>query len=660
MSASWHIRLFWLVALLCTCGALAAPNRAVAQGTLDIDIVENPFLCDVSVRQLGTVAGFLPGEAVEFSSPELNGVFSNRVADENGRVVMRWNCDRPQTWTITVRAITSGATSQFTLTGELAPPPPDAPLGAAFDNKTALTTAEMAIWKDFSPFSTAGIYISVNSDWDNRADKLQTNLSSAWVSEVFADGWSLIPIYVGRQAPDQCATARFEGLSMDPAVARAQGLESAADAVASVTRLGIGPGNPIYYDMEAYRPGCANAVITFLDAWTEGIHEAGYVSGVYGSRSSTMTDLSQALGRGGFDAPDAVWVSTGNGRPSSTGLEVPNDAQWAGARMHQYRLSVTRTYGGVTVEIDENIVNAPLARPQSVGAEPPSVPSLVDSDGDGIGEPSPDNCDNIANPDQADLDNDGDGDVCDRDIDGDGVDNASDFAPRDATTSTAPTVTPEPSPTATAESVVVDSDGDGFAEPSPDNCDNAANPDQADLDSDGDGDVCDQDIDGDGVDNELDQEPRDPAVGAPVQASTEPAETESAETESDSVETALDPTPVPTEEPAATAIPTSQPAQVVVLPTPPAVLPTVAAQTNTLPTPRPESVPAQDLPGDTTGGSSDTEAAIADDTMAITVEDDSNTLIYLIAALGICTAFCLVMGLRSFRASRDLAAQQLR
>jgi len=508
---------------------LAAPQSS-AQDTLSVTLTENPFLCDAIVRPLGTVAGLIPGEAVEFSSPELNGVFSRRNADESGRVAMRWNCDAPQTWTVTVRGTTSGASATFVIAGETAPPPPDAPIGAAFDAKSAMTTAQMAIWKDFSPYNTAGVYIPVNSSWDNRADKVQTNLTPAWVSEVFADGWSLIPIYVGFQAPDRCATARYEGLSLDPATARAQGLAAAADAVQSVTRLGMPVGSPIYYDMEAYRSGCAEAVLSFLDAWTEGIHAEGFISGVYGSRSSTMFDLSRALGRAGFDAPDAVWVSTGNGRADAYGLEVPADDQWTNARMHQYRLNITRTYGGVTREVDENIVLAPLARAVAPSTAAPANPSgqIDDSDGDGIAEPSPDNCDNVANPDQADLDGDGDGDVCDTDIDGDGVVNPEDFAPNDPAAQIAPVATAEP--TAVAQPSGADTDGDGFDEPAPDNCDNIANPDQADLDDDGDGDVCDTDIDGDGVPNEDDQEPRDPFIGA---APTPTPETDTTASEAD-------------------------------------------------------------------------------------------------------------------------------
>ena len=647
--------------------ALALPATAIdvsAQGSLQVNIIEDPFLCDAAVRPLGTVSGLQAFEPVEFSAPQLNGVFSRRNADASGQVQMRWNCTSPKTWNITVRGLTSGASASFTLNGKTAPPPPDAPIGAAFDAKSAMTAAEMAIWKDFSPFSTVGVYIDVNSAWDNRADKVQHNLTANWVSTIFADGWSIIPIYVGRQAPDQCATARFEGISMDTGVARAQGFDSANDAVRAMTELGMGPGAPIYYDMEAYRPGCANAVLAFLDAWTEGVHAAGYVSGVYGSRASTMTDLSRALGRPDFDAPDAVWVSTGDGNPRSLGLEVPSDADWTNARMHQYRLSITRTYGGVTREIDENIVNAPLATPNGSApvnpAPSPQQPSTgtVDSDGDGVAEPSPDNCDNVANADQSDIDGDGAGDVCDRDIDGDGVDNVMDFAPTDPNVTQKPSPTAAPEPTATAVPAITDTDGDGVAEPSPDNCDNAANPDQSDIDGDGDGDVCDGDIDGDGVPNENDAAPTDPNVGAPEPTATpEPPADDPTPIPTTAVET---PTALPTVDQTPAATPTPQPGEAILLPTPAAVAAVTPAPTVT-PSPTALPVPVEDETASPTAFDQDasnpealpTESNnLLNDNVTITIENNSSLLPYGLAVLAVFTLFFSWMGVRSFRSSR--------
>jgi len=645
-----------LLVIACAMNTVVAlPSPASAQQPLQVELFEVPFVCDAIVRPLGIVSGFTPGESVEFSSPELNGVFSRRVAETSGIIEMNWNCSAPQSWTVSVRGLSSGSSTTFSLTGSQAPAPADAPIGAAFDAKSAMTAEQMAIWKDFSPFDTVGVYIGVNSSWDNRADKIQSNLTAPWVNQIFADGWRIIPIYVGFQAPDQCATARFEGLSIDPATARNQGLASAVDAVDSMVRLGIGPGNPIYYDMEAYRPGCSEAVLSFLDAWTEGVHSAGYLSGVYGSRSSTMWDLSRALGRAEFDAPDAVWVSTGSGRPDAYGLEIPSDGQWANARLHQYRLNITRTYGGVTREIDENVGNAPLAGPGQPATVAGPVASTSDQDGDGVTDPQPDNCDAVANPDQADQDGDGDGDACDRDIDGDGVDNVSDFAPTDPTISTAPAPTAADAPaeatepTALPAPAISDIDGDGLADPEPDNCDVIANEDQADLDNDGHGDVCDVDIDGDGVPNVADQEPRDPFIGALPTPTAEPAEP---------VPTAAEPTPetTSTEDPVPVPSPTDEPTplpEAIVLPTP---LPTPEATATTTPTATP--LPTGALATDDVAAPAQIAASpnegvdLAAETVTISVDDESSLLPGVVAALGMFSLFCVGMGVRSFRRNR--------
>lgn len=542
-----------------------------------IELTESPFICNGGTRPLGTASGFEPGEKVQFRSPQVQlGVpFSIRDADDDGVVKMRWMCDDVKTWQITVTGLTSGRSTTFELTSSAGAASTEAPVGAAFDAKSAMTASEMAIWKDVSPYSMVGVYIDVAEARDNRADKDQVNLTKSWVQTISADGWRILPIYVGLQAPAACETASYINMSNDSAEAKTQGLVAAADAVASMDALGLRSGSPVYYDMEGYRPGCTDAVIAFIDGWTEGLHDEGYLSGVYGSQTSVMTDLTEAVGRGGFDAPDAVWVSSDSRIPSTLGLEAPPDSLWTNNRIHQYRLEIVRTYGGVTVEVDDNIVDGPTA----AYSDP-----IVDNDGDGIGEPEPDNCDAIANPDQADLDGDGDGDVCDSDIDGDGITN-----------------------------------------PSPDNCDTEANPDQTDLDGDGDGDACDGDIDGDFVANVDDPDPRDPSVpSTPAEPAEEaetaeptaPAETDDAAEPTPVEEGAADvsgPTPTPTTPPTPTTV-----AQVLVPPTP---LPTPTVVAAATPTPLPPAGTddvAGELPRTETGGVSDSPAAVT-----ITTNDDT-------------------------------------
>lgn len=509
---------FCLVAFLLLTLVLAVRGGSAQAQTLTVELDEAPFVCDGGTRVMGTVAGFSAGEDVDFRSPQINGgadgIFSTRQADPGGVVEMKWSCDVAKVWEVTVSGRTTGFSTTFTVTGETAGPPPDAPLGAAFDAKSAMTIEQMAIWKDLSPYNGVGIYIDVDEDWDNRADKQQENLTSAWVESVLGDGWRIIPIYVGHQAPASCAIGRFVNMSGTGDTAREQGRAAGVDAIASMQALGIGRGAPVYLDIEGYRPGCGRTVIAYIEGWTEALHDDGYLSGVYGSQNSVMTDLTAAALTGGFTLPDAIWVSSNSGVAGTLGLDFPPDDLWTNARIHQFRLSVTRTYGGVTREVDDNIVDAPVAVYQ---------PPIVDTDGDGFGEPEPDNCDGIANPSQVDLDGDGDGDACDNDVDGDGV-----------------------------------------TDPEPDNCDRIPNPDQSDIDGDGDGDVCDGDIDGDFIANGDDPDPNDATV--PGTSGTTPTSIP---------ETTPEPVATPEPEASASPEPDAEPAAPTVLAVP---TPTIAAR----------------------------------------------------------------------------------
>src|SRR5688572_25935728 len=95
-------------------------------------------------------------------------------------------------------------------------PQPGTFTGKGFDTCTAPSQSAMNAWRASSPYRAIGIYISGAS-----RSCAQPNLTANWVSNQVANGWRLIPIELGYQAP--CGT-RTPKMSATPATARSQGV----------------------------------------------------------------------------------------------------------------------------------------------------------------------------------------------------------------------------------------------------------------------------------------------------------------------------------------------------------------------------------------------------------------------------------------------------
>lgn len=232
--------------------------------------------------------------------------------------------------------------------------------GMAFDTCAAPSVATMQKWRS-SPYSAVGIYIggAMRACGDG-------NLSADWVSQVAAQGWGFIPIYVGLQAP--CVTQPgLARISLDLATARNQGSAAAQDAVAAATRFGLGRGSTLYFDMESYSmsdTGCSAATVAFIQSWTTGLGSAGYRSGVYGGVGSMMRDLARAAQQGAGGIPDAIWLAHWNDVQTTRDTYSPQyvpDSLWTGSnRIRQYGGDRSESWGGATINIDPNWVDTPL------------------------------------------------------------------------------------------------------------------------------------------------------------------------------------------------------------------------------------------------------------------------------------------------------------
>jgi len=230
--------------------------------------------------------------------------------------------------------------------------PQSHPVGG-FDACTAPSLATMRVWR--SRYAAVGAYIGgIN------AACAYGNLSATWIQSVAAMGWGVLPTYVGPQAP--CWNGG-NGVLISPGRAAAQGNAAGLDAVSDARYFGLAAGSPIYYDMEAYTGGtaCKQAVLSFLGAWDRAVAACGYVTAVYSSRDSGIKNIQEwTTGHNpGFTPPDAIWVAVWDGVPSLAGDQL---AWPLTERSKQYSGSANVTVGGITLNIDKDIVGGPVAR----------------------------------------------------------------------------------------------------------------------------------------------------------------------------------------------------------------------------------------------------------------------------------------------------------
>jgi len=221
--------------------------------------------------------------------------------------------------------------------------------GLGFDACSAPSARAMNAWLS-SPYRAVGVYIG----GINRACS-QPNLTPEWVAAQTAAGWHLIPTYVGLQAPTSACSSCAK---LSASKATAQGAEAALDAVEEASAVAMGPGSPIYFDMESYsRTSSATAAtLAFLEAWTKELHTLGYISGVYSSSASGIADLAGQFGTG-YELPDHIWIANWNGSQSTTDPVVPAGAWTPHRRIHQYQGGHNETYGGVSINIDNDYVD---------------------------------------------------------------------------------------------------------------------------------------------------------------------------------------------------------------------------------------------------------------------------------------------------------------
>ncbi|ANP55527.1 hypothetical protein J2Z21_006512 [Streptomyces griseochromogenes] len=259
------------------------------------------------------------------------------------------------TWAVVGAAVVAGAgIAAQTSMAATAWPAQQTFTGRAFDTCTAPSRSAMKAWHT-GFYGAAAVYVGGKNRGCN-----QPSLTSAWVKSVTGMGWKLIPIYVGAQPPCQSGSNPEK---LTASAAASLGASDASDAVAEASALGMKAGSPVYLDMEAYditNKACDDAVLTYVRAFGKGLHAKTYRTGYYGFSSSSAKAIATAADK--TDLPGNLWYALWDKQNTTTA-----DWPWRSTRFtnhsrgHQYLVNSKESHGGVTLTVDRDAWDAPVA-----------------------------------------------------------------------------------------------------------------------------------------------------------------------------------------------------------------------------------------------------------------------------------------------------------
>ncbi|MBB5928039.1 glycoside hydrolase domain-containing protein [Streptomyces echinatus] len=259
------------------------------------------------------------------------------------------------TWAVAGAAVVTGAgIAAQTSMAATAWPAQKTFTGRAFDTCTAPSLTAMKAWHT-GYYGAAAVYVGGK----NRGCA-QPNLTASWVKSVNSLGWKLIPIYVGAQPP--CQTSRSPE-KLTASTAASLGVSDAQDAVAKASALGMKAGSPVYLDMEPYditNKACNDAVLTYVRSFMKTLRGKTYRGGYYGFTSSSAKAIATAPNK--TDLPGNLWYALWDKQYTTTADWPWGSTQFTDhSRAHQYMVNSKETRGGVTLTVDRDAWDAPVA-----------------------------------------------------------------------------------------------------------------------------------------------------------------------------------------------------------------------------------------------------------------------------------------------------------
>jgi photosystem II stability/assembly factor-like uncharacterized protein len=234
-------------------------------------------------------------------------------------------------------------------------------IGQGFDKCEIASLSQLQNWIINSPYRAVNLYIGGSSRYCSNVA-----LTASFVNQLKQQGWMLIPTWVGPQAACSSYASR---MSYDPTTAYNQGSGEADAAIAVASNLGLTladqSGTIIYYDLEYYNyndAACHDAARAFISGWTGQLQAGETQAGVYGNGPPLNSFASLS------SVPDAIWPAhwllpyTYN--PDATVWDVYglSNSLWNNhQRIRQYAGGHNETWGGVTLNIDSNVIDGIVA-----------------------------------------------------------------------------------------------------------------------------------------------------------------------------------------------------------------------------------------------------------------------------------------------------------
>lgn len=235
-------------------------------------------------------------------------------------------------------------------------------IGHAFDKCEVPTLSQLQTWYTSSPYKAVNLYFGGISRYCSNSA-----ISASYIQSIYAQGWKVIPTWVGHQAP--CTSYKYP-FPYDVEDAYQYGVNNANQAQARMKELGLtkpdGSGGIVYLDLEhfAYSSSCSAAARAYLNGWTTRLSQLGTYSGLYSTSSGINDNRYYNIAK----PPSAVWIAEWYSTPGFRSYETVWDLRYLSndywinhQRILQYSGGHDETWGSVKMNIDSNVTDGPMA-----------------------------------------------------------------------------------------------------------------------------------------------------------------------------------------------------------------------------------------------------------------------------------------------------------